>query len=221
MPYKSILSAIAIAITLAAFLPYIRSILAGATKPHVFTWIIWGITAFIIFLAQLAGGGGVGAWAIGVSSVIVFYVAWLAYRRKADIHITRVDWGFFVAALSSIPLWYATSDPLWAVVVLTAINLLGFAPTVRKAYLRPNEEQLLFFATMALRNLLVCLALERFTLTTALFPVTVTIAPTLFVGMVLYRRQLVANAGSALPEPAPRNNPRSELGPGNPPPKGS
>jgi hypothetical protein len=49
---------IAIALTLIAFFLYIRSI---------FSWIIWGCTTFIVFLAQLAAKGGVGAWAIGVS----------------------------------------------------------------------------------------------------------------------------------------------------------
>ena len=52
--YKTIFSATAIALTFAAFLPYIRSIRSGKTKPHVFSWVIWGLTTFVVFLAQLA-----------------------------------------------------------------------------------------------------------------------------------------------------------------------
>ena len=63
---KEFLSAIAIALTLIAFLPYIRSILRGKTKPHVFSWLIWGTTTFVVFLAQLADEGGVGAWPITI-----------------------------------------------------------------------------------------------------------------------------------------------------------
>ena len=79
MNYKELLSAIAIVLTFLAFLPYIRSIFQGKTKPHVFSWVIWGSTTFIVFLAQLADKGGAGAWPIGVSGIITIYVALLAY----------------------------------------------------------------------------------------------------------------------------------------------
>lgn len=52
MGIKLVLSVIAIVLTLVAFIPYIISILSGMTKPHVFSWVIWGITTFIVFLAQ-------------------------------------------------------------------------------------------------------------------------------------------------------------------------
>ncbi len=61
MAYKELLGAAAIALTLYAFLPYIRSILQGRTRPHVFSWVIWGSTTFVVFLAQLADKGGAGA----------------------------------------------------------------------------------------------------------------------------------------------------------------
>jgi uncharacterized protein with PQ loop repeat len=54
MTYKELLGMIAIALTLVAFLPYIRSIFRGKTRPHVFSWVIWGSTTFVVFLAQLA-----------------------------------------------------------------------------------------------------------------------------------------------------------------------
>jgi len=36
MSYKDSLSAVAITLTLIAFSPYVRSIIKGATRPHVF-----------------------------------------------------------------------------------------------------------------------------------------------------------------------------------------
>lgn len=114
MPYKEILSAVAISLTLVAFYPYVRGIVRGAIKPHVFSWVIWGTTTFVVFLAQLEARGGVGAWPIGVSGSITILIAILAYVKRADVAITRTDWLFFVAALTSLPLWYFTSDPVWA-----------------------------------------------------------------------------------------------------------
>ena len=101
---KEILGIIAVIMTFIAFLPYIRSIQRGETKPHVFSWVIWGLTTFVVFLGQMADGGGAGAWAIGVSGIITMYVAWLAYTKKADIQITQVDWTFFILALCALPL---------------------------------------------------------------------------------------------------------------------
>ena len=189
MPYKETLSALAIALTFAAFVPYIRAILNGTTKPHVFSWIIWGTTTFVVFLAQLKGQGGVGAWPIGISGVITIFIAFLAYLKRADITVTRTDWLFFISAMASLPLWYLTSDPVWAVIVLTTVDALGFGPTIRKAYRFPHSESLLFFGLFAARNFLVLMALEHYSVTTVLFPAVIGSACVLLMALLTWRRQ--------------------------------
>lgn len=194
MGIKAIFSAVAIALTLIAFLPYIRGILGNTVKPHVFSWVIWGTTTLIVFLAQLEAKGGAGAWAIGVSAAITLLIAALACAKRSDVRITRLDWGFFIAALASLPLWFLTEDPLWAVVVLTIVDLLGFGPTLRKAYAFPHAESLLFFGLFLLRNLLVVLALESYSVTTWLFPVVIALACTGLMLVIVFRRRMVPNA---------------------------
>lgn len=189
---KNLLSVIAIVLTIVAFFPYIVSIIRGSVRPHVFSWVIWGATTFVVFLAQVDDSGGVGAWPIGVSGVITVFIAILAYIKRGDISITVIDWLFLVSALSSLPLWYFTSDPLWAVVVLTIVDLLGFGPTVRKAYNFPHSESAGFFALFMIRNLLVIAALENYSLTTVLFPAVIAAAVLLLILMIMYRRQVLA-----------------------------
>lgn len=186
--YKELLSVTAIILTFVAFIPYIRSIQLGKTKPHVFSWIIWASVTFIVFLAQLSDNAGAGAWPIGISGIITLYVAILAYHKKSDKMITRKDWLFFAAAMSALPFWYFTSNPLWAVIILTTVDLIGFAPTFRKAYHYPNEEQLLFFVLMTCRNLISIMALEHYSLTTVLFPAATALACILFIKLVIIRR---------------------------------
>ena len=193
MMYKEVFSAVAIALTLSAFLPYIHAILQGTIKPHVFSWIIWGSTTFIVFLAQIEADAGVGAWPIGISGIITFYVAFLAYIKKSDTTITKKDWFFFVVAMTSLPFWYFSSDPLWAVLILTTVDIIGFGPTVRKAYIAPFEEQLTFFAIFTLRNFIVILALEHYSLTTVLFPAAVAVACLLLMSMVTFRRYALSH----------------------------
>ena len=61
MSYKTVVSALAIALTFYAFYPHILGILRGAIKPHVFSWVIWGSTTFVVAFAQGEADGGAGA----------------------------------------------------------------------------------------------------------------------------------------------------------------
>lgn len=189
---KEALSAVAFIVTVALFADYIRSIRAAGTVPHVFSWIIWAGGTLIVFFAQLAGGGGVGAWPIGFSGCITCYIAYLAYRKRHQSPIKSLDWVFFVLAISALPAWWFASDPLWAVVLLTCADIVGFGPTFRRAYHHPYQEHAGFFALGALRNALVVLALERYSWTTVLFPAAVGVACLGLACLLYARRRVIA-----------------------------
>ena len=188
---KEMFGAIALLLTFAAFLPYIQSILAGQTRPHVFSWLIWGVGTVVVFVAQLLDGGGYGAWVIGVSGCITCGIACLAWAKSGDTSIVRMDWVFLALAMSALPLWFFTETALSAVIVLTLVDILGFGPSVRKAYDHPHDENATFFAIGAVRNGFVVLALQNYSWTTVLFPAAVGLACLLFVMLILGRRQRV------------------------------
>ena len=120
------------------------------------------------------------------------FIALLAYIKRSDITVTKIDWLFFVLAMLSLPFWYFTSDPLWAVVILTTVDVLGFGPTVRKAYNFPHSESAFFYALFAVRNLIVVMALENYSVTTVLFPAVIAVACMLLMAMITYRRRVLA-----------------------------
>lgn len=185
---KLIFSVIAIVLALVGFVPYIALIIRGKVKPHVFSWVIWGITTTVIFFAQLEAEGGVGAWPIGLSGFVTILIAILAYLKRGDATITRMDWGFLIAAFASLPLWYLTNDPLWTVVILTTIDMIGFGPTFRKAYHRPFEDSRVFFIIMILRNVCSVIALEAYSVTTVLFPFCLAVGFLILLIILQYRR---------------------------------
>ena len=76
-----------------------------------------------------------------------------------------------------------------AVLVLTLVDLLGFGPTLRRAWSHPEQERIGFFGLFVLRNLLVLLSLERLTLTTALFPSAVGLGCVGMVVLLFWRRR--------------------------------
>ncbi|MEO1305897.1 MAG: hypothetical protein AAFV37_13045 [Pseudomonadota bacterium] len=190
---KAVFSAAALVLTFVAFIPYYRGILRDEVKPHVFTWFIWAAGTVIVFAAQLSDGAGLGAWPIGVSGLMTGGVAALALTRTADTSIVRMDWVFLILAASALPLWFWTSTALSAVIILTLVDLLGFGPSVRKAYQFPYEESMTFFMVGAVRNVCVLLALENVSWTTALFPAAVGLACLLFVVLIVLRRRVSPN----------------------------
>ncbi|MCT8333217.1 hypothetical protein NUH30_05995 [Leptospira sp. 85282-16] len=185
---RSLISGIAIFLTFYAYIPYIKGIWKGSIRPHVFSWIIWGATTFIVFFAQIAGNGGVGSLPIGVSGIITILVAFIAYRKRGDIEITKSDWFFFCLALSSLPFWFYFSDPLAAVIVLSIADIFGFIPTFRKGYIHPNSEPLGFYLIFLFRNFLAMAGLAEWNMVTLLFPGSAGIACLVFVMMVKIRK---------------------------------
>lgn len=190
MTANALFGGVALALTFVAFYPYITGILRGETRPHVFTWFIWGVGTLIVFVAQLLDGGGYGAMVIGISGIITFGIALLALSRQADRSIVRMDWVFLALAASALPLWFATESALSAVIILTIVDLLGFGPSVRKAIDHPWEENATFFTIGAIRNAFVLMALANYTWTTMLFPAAVGAACLLFVLLILARRRV-------------------------------
>lgn len=190
--YEAWSGAIAMALTFAAFLPYIRAILRGRVRPHVFSWIVWGINTSAAFFIALEADGGIGAWAIGFSAVVTLYIAVLGHFKCSDLTITRTDWVFFVAALAAMPLWYLMRDPLLTVWLVTLIELLGFGPTLRKTWRQPYSESMTFLGLMVMRNVLVITALGNHTTTTMLFPTMMSVACLALIAIMVWRRRIVA-----------------------------
>lgn len=189
MEWKELFSFLAIILTFSGFVPYIISILRETVKPHVFSWIIWGFVTLFVFFAQLTDAAGAGAWVTGVSGAISIVVAVIAFIKTPKIVADRIDWLFLLLAFGSLPLWYVTSNPLWTVIILTLTDVLGFLPTLRKAFHRPFEESLLFFNIFLLRNVLMVVALENYSVVTSLFPVAISVCSGILIITILSRRK--------------------------------
>ncbi len=189
--YYVVLGAIAALIGFLGYIPYYRNILIGNTKPHPFTWVGFALMLGITFAAQVATGAGPGAWVNGISALGVSGIAILAFW-KGEKDITMFDWVCFAGALLAILLWRLTSDPLWAVIIITIADVVSFAPTYRKAYYKPYEETVSLFGLSALKYLVSLFALRSLSVTTLLFPVSLVISNALFVAMIIFRRRQLA-----------------------------
>ena len=190
--HKEVTGALAAALELYCYYPYYRGILKGETKPHVFTWFLWGLLGAIACAAQFNGNAGPGAWATGVASLGAFGIALIAFRQ-GEKHITRSDRVSFMVALSAIPLWYFTKNPVWSVALVTLIDALAFYPTFRKSWLKPGQEVISTYVFSVLQGVLALVSMIEISFVTSFYPASLVLMNGLFVITLLWRRRVQAH----------------------------
>ncbi|MDO8558122.1 MAG: hypothetical protein Q7S09_02955 [bacterium] len=192
MDYKIILGAIATLVAFVSYIPYFRDVFLGTTKPHAFTWLVWGTLSSIGCAGQLAGGGGPGAWVTGFSAFVNFIIFFFALKQSKK-NILPIDWASLLGAAMALVLWFITKSPLLSIVLVTIIDALGFVPTFRKSFTKPHEETLLTFFLSVVKFAIGLVALKQFSLVTALYPSYLVLANAIFVLMLVIRRSRLAH----------------------------
>lgn len=182
----STLGLIAVMIGIVGYIPYIKDMYHGITKPHPFTWFGIGLLNGIAFFAQIFSGGGAGAWISGITAIFTIAIATFSLRSKTEIK--PVDWICLVGALLAIVFWKLTSSPLTAVIVVTFADLLIMIPTFRKSFSKPNEETVSLYLLSFVKYALSLMALGVFNLTTALFPAVIAFLNLSLVALIFVRR---------------------------------
>lgn len=188
--YKIYLGVISSLIASLAYIPYFRDILKGQTKPHIFSWVLWGLLGSITFLAQIVKGAGAGAWSNGITAVICFVIVILCLNR-CERKMTLFDWLAFSGALLGLVLWGLTDNPLWAVILAILVDALAYSLTFRKAYREPYEETLIYFVLATVGTVVSLAALEIYNVVTWLYPVYLVIYNIIFITMLVIRRKIL------------------------------
>jgi hypothetical protein len=190
MGYKIFLGYLAVAIEILSYFFYFWGIAKGKTKPHAFTWLVWGVLNIIAFAAVLVAAGGAGAWILGVNALACLTISGIGfYQRHVGYDI--FDWIALAGALVGVYLWWLTSNPLYAVILVCLSDGVGSVPLFRKACRAPFEENVPAFAIGMLYYPIAIVALESLTLTTWLYPAFVILLDGTLVGLILLRRKKV------------------------------
>lgn len=184
---KEIIGVVSLLVTLVQYIPYCRSIYRKQLRPHVFSYLIWGVSAGIVAVAQWSAEAGPGAWAMALVALLCFLVVGLSYRTGTR-YISGGDWIAFIVAMLAIPIWVLTDNPLYAIVVVTLIDIAAFYMTMRKAIISPNEESIGFYVLATLQYVLSMLAIESYNPTTLLNPLVLALTSSLLIGIMAWRR---------------------------------
>ena len=182
-----VLAELSIAISIGSFISYAWGIFRGLVRPHLVCWLIWTLLTAVIFLAQLSRGGGDGAWATAVISILCLVALIISFFR-GDKSWKPFDWLCLGLTLLSIPLWMMNGSPLYSVILLTFIEFLGFAVMTPKTWKDPHSESPSYFVLGILKHLLGAAALNSWSLETALYPVATAGMLVAFSALILIRR---------------------------------
>lgn len=188
---KSILGAASAILLLFGYVPYIRSVAVGRTKPHAFSWLIWGLLAAIGFAAQVVKGAGAGSWMTGFEILMYFTVFALALIKGVR-RFDSLDWYTLGLAFLAIALWTITNQPLFAAVLVTLGDAIGFVPTFRKGYAKPHEEHLGPYVFGTIASVCAVLAISEYSATTWLYPFSLILTNGAFTALLLFRRPRAA-----------------------------
>ena len=170
--FKIILGTVAGILALVGYLPYLKHTWEGKTKPHIFSWFLWGLIAGIAYVAQVFTGGGFGAWATGLTSTLCLAIAFVGLM-KGQRKFSIIDWIALLLAMVSIIVWIQTKNPSFAVVIITIADAIAFVPTIIKAHRLPHEETLFPYILSGLKYVISLFAFDMINVGTALFPVSV------------------------------------------------
>jgi hypothetical protein len=190
MDYHKILGIISAGLQFYCFVPYLMATFRHTVKPHVFTWLIWGLISAITCIIQLSEGAGAGTWLLAVNATASFLIAGMSVKH-GKTNITKGDWVCLFAALVTIPLWLLMKQALGSIMILWLINNIAFWPTIRKSWSRPFDESAQLFFLGGVASLLATIAVERVAFITLFFPAWLVISNLGFVALILLRRRVV------------------------------
>ena len=186
---KALFGIIAVALTFVGYIPYLHGIINGKTRPHIFSWLIWLLDDCVIFALQFTHGAGPGSFVILSAGLLSVVVLILTLRHKGKQDITPSDIVFSILAIAALVLWIFAKQPLISTLLIIAVNMFALMPTIRKSWHKPHSENATFYAINTVRFILTLLALQTYTLITALHPTTWLFVNGLFALMLILRRK--------------------------------
>lgn len=190
---KETVGAIAVLLTFVGYIPYIVDTLKGKTKPHVYTWFIWGVITLAAYALQVSADAGPGSLVTLAAAVVCLFIAALGLSvARSERNIDKIDTFCFVLALVAMSAWLGADQPVTAVILLSVADMIGFVPTIRKSWKHPYQETLFSYEMNTFRFALAIYALESYTLVALLYPLTWILANGLFSIFLIVRRRQVS-----------------------------
>jgi len=187
MELKTTFAIVATIIGVPSFIPYILDTFKRKTQPHVYTWLIWTILQATGVIAMYNNGAGIGILALAIGTFFCAFICIISFKYGTK-NITPFDTMCLVGALISIGVYVFLHQPLLSVILVSAIDFMGFLPTLRKSWAEPHTETVSMYAFFLVSGLFSILALKDYSAITLLYPLTLIAINSISTVVIIIRR---------------------------------
>jgi hypothetical protein len=173
------------------YVPYIRDVVRGSTRPHRGTWIIWCGLSFIVLASQRADGGRWSLLVVVSQLVGAATIAVLSFKHGVG-GTSRLDLGLAAIAVVGVIGWYTVGNPTLATLGVVIADSVAVLMMVPKTYRYPYSETLSAFVLSAASGAFAMAAVGSLDAGLLLYPTYFLIADVIIVVLIASRRRTVA-----------------------------
>jgi hypothetical protein len=185
--FKDAMGALAVVITLIAYGIYVWQTLRGEARPHPLSWLIFGILTTTAYLVQVDEAAGPGSWVMGITAIVCLALCLMSFWR-GERTFPWYEWAFLLAAAVVFAFYLWSHEPTVSATLAAAVAVLGFGPTLTKAWQRPHSDSVTTFALNGLKFVPAFFAMDTLTVATCVMPAALVVA-NLVVALVIYARR--------------------------------
>jgi hypothetical protein len=188
---KVIFAYIATALTVIAYVPYIKAILGKKVTPNRVTWLVLFLLGTISAIAYYKVGAKLTLW-VAIANVIGPLVTFLLSIKFGE-GWAKSELKYLLGSLFAITLWIVTGSPLWGLIFNLGADFFGFIPTIIKSYYRPKSEDVFTWFLFVLGGCFNLLAIEAWDFQIAVYPIYIVAAESIVL-FLLMRDKLIKHA---------------------------
>ena len=156
-------------ITLVSFVPYIKSIFDGKTKPERASWIIWATLSLVAFFPQLYKGASYSLFMTGAAAVGDFFIFILSIKYGIGGLLKR-DIIAVIGLILGLYLWHITKEAAFALYIVILVDSIGAVLTIIKTYQYPESENVSSWWLTLIGAVLACIAVGSLNIFLLSFP---------------------------------------------------
>ncbi len=175
-------------IAIFAIIPYILDTVRGKTKPNVVSWFTWTLLLGVATAGAFASDEPRTAF-LSLGDFIGTGITLLVGIKYGFAKFSLFDGLCQFAIIAGLVLWLIFDSPAIAILAAIIIDTFAALPTLRHAWLKPNEETWQTFAILTFASCLTLLTLTSITFAGIAFPLYLLIINTSIAGTVVIRRK--------------------------------
>jgi len=187
MTFKDAMGALSVAIALFSYGLYVWKTFRAHARPHPLSWLIFGVLAGTGFLIQIDQSAGAGSWVMGVTAAVCFMLCLIGFWQ-GERTFPWYEWAFLAAAAIVFAFYLWSQQPAASAILASIVNLIGFGPTLTKAWSRPYSDSASTFTLNGLKFVPSLFAMDSISVATCVMPASL-IVSNLAVALVIYLRR--------------------------------